>query len=322
MRPRRPAGSRLERLYLGSWGTSLVAALFFAAMAGLFAWQSLPVWRHAGFGYLSGKQWFYRAELFGVLPMIYGSLVVAAVAMLLAAPLGLGAAIFTAEYLPRRVRLPVKVLVELLAGIPSVVYGLLGVLLLRGWVAHLLAPFDPLSGDTLLTGGMLLAVMVLPTVMSLADDALRGVPAAQRQAARGLGLGQAQTIFAVTLPQALPGLVAALLLALGRALGETIAVFLVIGRQDNQWPEHLLSLRPLAAAGQSLTTKLGGTETFIAYGDPLHWAAMVALGLVLLALSGGITLIGAKLAASGTERSSQRVGTRLWDGHRGDSQDE
>ena len=112
--------------------------------------------------------------------MIYGTLVVAAVALGLAAPIGIGAAIFTAEYLPRRLRLVVKLTIELLAGVPSVVYGLLGILLLRNWVYDLLEPFDPLSGDTLLTAGLLLAVMILPTVMTLADDALRAVPAAQR----------------------------------------------------------------------------------------------------------------------------------------------
>src|SRR5690606_19663395 len=111
-------------------------------------------------------------------------------ALLLAAPLGLGAAVFTAEFLPQRLRLAVKMAIELLAGIPSVVYGLLGVLVLRNHVydgLHALG-FDPLSGDSLLTAGLLLAVMILPTIMTLADDALRAVPAAQRTAARGLGL--------------------------------------------------------------------------------------------------------------------------------------
>ena len=269
-----------------------LAIAFLAAMVALFVWQSLPVWWHEGLGYLTGQRWYYRAEQFGALPMMFGTAMVAVIALALAAPVGIGAALFTAEILPARLRLAMKILIELLAGVPSVVYGLLGILYLRNWVYRGLTPFDPLSGDTLLTAGILLAVMILPTVMTLSDDALRGVPAAQRHAARGLGLTRAETVLGVTLPQALPGIVAALLLGLGRALGETIAVFLVVGRQDNQ----ALSLRTVIEAGQTLTSKLGGSETNIAYGDPLHWAAMVGLGLILLATTVAVTLIGSWLA--------------------------
>ncbi len=274
---------------IASLGFTLLAVVFLAGMLILFLWQSLPVWRHSGVDFLFGGQWFYRQETFGVLPMIYGTLVVSAIALCLSIPLGVGAAVFSSEILPSNFRLPLKILVELLAGIPSVVYGLLGILLLRNWVYTLLTPFDPLSGDTLLTAGLLLGVMVLPTVMTLSDDALHSVPAKQRLAARGLGLTRAEAIFHVALPQARHGIFAAILLAFGRALGETIAVFLVVGRQDNTLPETFFSLRPLIEAGQTLTSKLGGSETHIAYGEPLHWAAMVGLGLVLLAIAMGVT---------------------------------
>jgi phosphate transport system permease protein len=273
-----------------------VAALAFVGMLALFVVQSVPVWSHAGLGFLAGKSWFFRAGQFGVLPMVYGTLAVSGIALLAAAPLGIGAAVFTAEILPRKARLAVKTAVELLAGIPSVVYGLLGVLLLRDWVYRLLTPWDPLSGDTLLTGGLLLGVMVLPTVITLADDALAGVPAAHRLAARSLGLTRAETAVRVSLRQAFPGLVSAILLGLGRALGETIAVFLVVGRQDNQWPS-------LAGAGQTITTKLGGSETFLAYGEPLHWGAMMGLALVLFGLVTVVSLAGARLALRGGDRA-------------------
>ncbi len=294
-RPSLPLASRRGRFSLtksASLAFSLLALLTLAGLVLIFLVQSLPVWRQEGIGYITGIKWFYRANLFGALPMIYGTLVVAFIALLLAAPIGISAALFTAEILPPRVRLVLKILVELLAGVPSVVYGLLGILYLRNWVYHLLTPFDPLSGDTLLTAGILLAVMILPTVMTLSDDALRGVPAAQRHAARGLGLTRAETALGLTLPQALPGIGAALLLGLGRAFGETIAVFLVVGRQDNQ----PLAWRSLIEAGQTLTSKLGGSETNIAYGDSLHWAAMVGLGLILLATTVVVTLLGSRLA--------------------------
>jgi phosphate transport system permease protein len=296
MRPTRRRRS-LGATRVMSYGFTAFALFALASMLILFVWQSLPVWRRAGIGYLIGREWYFRRDQFGALPMLYGSAAVAAIALLLAAPVGIGAAVFTAEYLPRRARLLLKLVIELLAGVPSVVYGLLGILLLRNYVyAGLRAVgFDPLSGDSLLTAGLLLAVMVLPTIMTLADDALQSVPAQQRQAARGLGLTRAQTILSVSLPQARRGLVAAVLLGLGRALGETIAVFLVVGRQDNQWPANVFSLRPLINAGQTITSKLGGAETNIAYGDPLHWAAIVGLGLLLMVVVATVTLMGAWL---------------------------
>lgn len=278
----------------------LISAWFFTALSVLAAFggvmmlllESIPVWRHAGLEFITGKHWFFRQQEFGAAAMIYGSVVVSLIAITLAAPVGIGAAIFGVEYLPRKWRLALKVTVELLAGIPSVVYGLLGILLLRNWIYQLLEDFDLLSGDTLLTAGVLLGVIILPTVMTLADDALRGVPGEQRMAARGLGLNATESAFHVSLPQAAPGLLAAVLLALGRALGETIAVFLIVGRQDNQWPETLLSLKPWLESGQTLTSKLGGSETNIAYGQELHWAAMTGLGLLLLGLVVLITLTG------------------------------
>ncbi len=290
-----------RRWSLTKWvsGTfSVFALLALAALLVLFIRQSLPVWRQEGWGFLTGKRWFYRQEEFGLAPMLHGTVAVALVALGLAAPLGIGAAIFTAEFLSTRLRLIVKVAIELLAGIPSVVYGLLGILLLRDWVYEAMERFEPLSGDTLLTGGILLGVMILPTIMTLSDDALRAVPASQRLAARALGLNSTEAVLHVSLRQALPGFFAGILLAVGRACGEMIAVFLVVGRQDNQWPDKLFSAKPLLEAGQTLSTKLGSSETNIAYGDPLHWAAMVALGLVLLVLVTVITAIGVRLQRS------------------------
>ena len=298
---------RVSFTLLASYGFTAVVAGALLAMVALFAWQSIPVWRHSGGGYLVGTEWFYRAARFGAAPMIYGTAAVSAVAIALAAPVGVGAAVFTAEFLPRRLRMGVKAAVELLAGVPSVVYGLLGILFLRQWVYDALAPLDPLSGDTLLTAGLLLAVMILPTVMTLSDDALVGVSSLHREAARGLGLTRAEAVWSVALPQAAGGIVGAILLALGRALGETIAVYLVVGRQDNQWPDNLLSLRPLIEAGQTLTSKLGGSEVNIAYGDPLHWAAVVGLGLILLVIVLLVTLAGAWLRGAWLERGVPRA---------------
>lgn len=278
-----------------SWGFSIFAFATLALMGLIFLWQSLPVWKHEGLGLLTGEKWYFRQKQFGGLSMIYGATVVALIAMLIAAPIGIGAAIFTAEIIPARLRLPVKAVIELLAGVPSVIYGLLGILFLRNWVYDGLQSLELLSGDTLLTAGLLLAVMVLPTIMTFSDDALTGVPASHRRAARGLGLTLGESVLFVSLPQAWKGIVAAVTLALGRALGEGIAVFMVIGRQDNQMPTSWFSWKPLLEAGQTLTSKLVGSETNIAYGDPLHWGSMVALGLVLMVMASGLTIVAVRL---------------------------
>lgn len=283
---------------LAIWFFSAVTVFTMGAMVVLLVMQSLPVWQHQGFSFVTGTKWYYRQQEFGAAPMIYGTLVVSLGALMLATPLGIGAAIFTAEYLPARFRLMVKLVIELLAGVPSVIYGLLGILILRNWIYDLLSPFDPLSGDTLITAIVLLAVMILPTVMTLSDDAFRSVPAGQRHAARGLGLNGTEVVLYVSLPQAAHGLFAAVLLGLGRAMGETIAVFLVLGRQDNQWPKSFFSWQPLMESGQTLTSKLGSSETNIAYGSPLHWGAMVGLGLILLVIVMLITWFSARLQRS------------------------
>ena len=275
-----------------SWIFSGVAVLTLTLLLGLFVWQSVPVWQHEGWHYLTGKKWFFRQHEFGVVAMVYGTVCVSFIALVLAVPIGWGAAIFISEYLPRSLRLIVKVLIELLAGVPGVVYGLLGILFLRDWVYDFFEAFEPLSGDTLLTAGILLAVMILPTVVTLSDDALRAIPSAQRLAARGLGLTHAEALVGVVLPQARRGLVASVLLALGRAMGETTAVFLVVGRQDNNLPDTWFSWRSVLESGQTITSKLVSSETNIAYGDSIHWGAMVGLGLILLVITGAAAIVG------------------------------
>jgi phosphate transport system permease protein len=288
--------AKWDLLQPGAILAAFPAAIFLIALAALFVYQSLPAWKAPIFETFPGITWFYRQSSFGLLPMIYGTLVVSFLAIGVAILPGLGAAVFLSELAPPAWRWPLKALVELLAGVPSVVYGLLGVLYLRNWVYDGLAPWDPLSGDSLLTAGILLAVMILPTVITLADDAMRGVALAPRLAARGLGLTRAEGLISVVLPMAAPGIFSAVLLALGRALGETIAVFLVVGRQDNVWPEHLWDLQPLISAGQTLTSKLGGSEVNIAQGDPIHWGALMILGLVLLLMTLAVTSFGVQLA--------------------------
>jgi len=256
--------------------------------------------RAEGWAFFTTSRWFYRDHEFGAASMLFGSAAVAVLALILAVPVAIAAAVFMSEMCSRRLRVAMKVAVELLAGIPSVVYGLLGVLFLRDWMSRAFERFevDALSADTLLTAGVLLAIMVLPTIATLADDALQGVPKAAREASRGLGLTRAETISAVVVPRAAPALIGAVLLGFGRAVGETIAVFLVVGRADNR----ALSLPALFDAGQTLTSKLGGSETNIAVGDPLHTSAMISLGMVLL-----LVVLAATFAADALRRRIAEV---------------
>lgn len=291
----RRQGRRFSGTALASGAVSLLSLLFLLGVGGVFLGQSLPAWRAVGFELVHGREWFFRSHQYGAASMVYGTGIVAVVALGVAVPVGFGAALFSAEILGARARWVVKAALELLAGIPSVVYGLLGILFLRTWVYQAFEAWDLASGDTLLTAGLLVGLMILPTLMTLADDALMGVGREQRQAARALGMTRAESVVWVVLPQAWPGLLASVLLALGRAAGEMIAVFLVVGRQDNQWPARLFTLQPLLEPGQTLASKLGSSETNIAYGDPVHWGALMTLGLLLLLLVGGATWIAFRL---------------------------
>ena len=269
--------------------TAIVCIAAATSIFYLFAGSAAAL-RKEGLAFFTTSRWVYRHEDFGAASMLFGSAVVAVLALLLAAPVAIAAAVFISEIAPQRLRVMLKVGVELLAGIPSVVYGLLGVLFLRDWIAALYDRLgvDALSADTLFTGGILLAVMVLPTIATLSEDALHAVPLAAREAARGLGLTRSETITSVVVPRAAAGIIGAVLLGFGRAAGETIAVFLVVGRADNR----PLRFGSIVDAGQTITSKLGGSETNIAVGDPLHMSALMTLALLLL-----LFVLAATLAA-------------------------
>lgn len=288
-----------DALRLVSAALSLLTVITVAAIVLFLVAGSVALFRHEGLAFFSKNHWYYRKEAFEAAAMLYGTAVVSSLAILLATPLALATAIVSSEMLTERPRLALKLLIELLAGVPSVIYGLLGVLFLRNWMSSLFVRlrWNADSGDTLLTAGVLLAVMVLPTLMTLFDDAFRSVAARDRDAARGLGLTRAEVLGSVVIPQAMPGLLSAVLLALGRALGETIAVFLVVGRADNRLPRLGTIAHSLVDAGQTITSKLGGAETNIAVGDPLHTSALLALALTLFVAVSGITLIASALRA-------------------------
>lgn len=290
---------RLDWIRLWSIAMGLVTVAAVLTLSGYLLVTGWPVIAREGFAFFTDADWAYRQQTWGAAAMIFGTAAVSLIAIVVAVPLGLTSALFISEIAHGRIRLHLKILVELLAGVPSVVYGLLGIAFLRPLVFESGAGLglNIVQGDTLITGGILLSIMILPTVTTFSEDALAAVPRRAREAARGLGLTRAETIASAVLPRAFPGIIAAVLLALGRAAGETIAVFLVVGRADNRLPSSPFDFNVLLQPGQTITSKLGGSEVNIASGDPLHTSALIALALILF--GGVITLT---LLAGGVRR--------------------
>jgi phosphate transport system permease protein len=268
------------------WWTGFTALIASGTIFVLFVSlvvESVPVFKVLGFSFLWGTDWF-AGESYGALPMIFGSLMVTGLAVVIVLPFALGSAILTSEFLNSRYRLMVKAAMELLAGVPGIIYGLMGIALLTVWVRDV---FGLIDGNTLFTAGLLLAAMILPTVMTLAEDALRAVPGEFRDTALSLGLTRMEMVLKVVMPQALPGLAGAVFLGLGRAMGETIAVMLVIGGID-RIPQPWFNL---FAPGQSIPSKIG-REAAESLGFDVQWSALIALGLVLFVAVMALTSAG------------------------------
>ncbi|MFT5367390.1 MAG: phosphate transport system permease protein [Candidatus Latescibacterota bacterium] len=253
--------------------SAMLSAMIIVVILAFLVANSWQAFSQVGWGLL-GDVWNPPKGQFGILPMVYGSFAVTVIALGIALPLGVATAVFTSEMLSATMRIYVKSFLELLAGIPSIVYGLIGVAFLSVFVQDV---FALQSGRTILTGGILLSVMVLPTVITLCDDAMHHIPMTYREAARGLGLYKYEVVKDVVLPAAKMDILGAALLALGRVLGETMAVMLVIGSIDKVPVPFWNMLVP----GQTMTSKLGREMAETAFGS-LHFEAMIAMGLILL----------------------------------------
>ncbi len=226
-------------------------------------------------------KWNPSKNLYGILPMLYGSFAVTFLSLLIAVPLGLSSAIYVSEILSPEYRIYVKSFIELLAGIPSIIYGLIGVAFLSVWVADL---FHLTFGRTIFTASIILSIMILPTIMTLCEDALRHVPQKYREAAYATGLTKYETIFSAVIPIAKQNIIGAVLLAMGRAIGETMAVMLVIGSID-RLPSPIFNI---LVPGQTITSKLGREIAESAIGS-LHFSALVTLGLILMIVVMAVT---------------------------------
>jgi len=310
------AGSRsfLSRLRNGDEVARLVTFLFAASVVLTTVLLVYELWigaalsRHKfGLAFFFTRVWDPIAEQFGALPFIYGTLVTAAVSLLLAVPLGIGAAIFLAELAPQKLSDPLQFFIDLLAAVPSVIYGLLGVFIvipmMREWVQPALKntlgflPLfqGPVYGMGFLTAGIVLAIMVIPYIISVSREVLLSVPRDQREAALALGSTRWESTWKVVVPFAKTGIMGSIFLALARALGETMAVTMVIGNTPT-------ISSSLFSPGYSIAAVIANEFTE-ATGD-MHLSALIELGLVLFLLTFILNGLARLLMLLTTQRGS------------------
>ncbi len=262
--------------------TSLTWAFLFGIMIILFT-EGLPIFKQVSpLSFLFGKHWYpvHEPPEFGILPLIIASFMVTIGAIIVALPLGLGVAIYTSEISHPRIREFVKPVIEMLAGIPSVIYGFFGMVILAPLFQRLLNLPIGLTGGT---AAVILGVMALPTVASIAEDSLSSVPKHLREASFALGANKWETITRTVIPAAKSGILTAVILGIGRAIGETMTVLMVAGGSA-VIPKRLFTpVRPLTAtiAAEMGEAPMGGT----------HYHSLFAIGILLFLITVGLSLI-------------------------------
>jgi phosphate transport system permease protein len=239
----------------------LLAIAIFTLKEGIPAFDKIGI-----FNFLFGLEWRPGQDQYGILPMMVGSLFVTVVAMVIAIPLGVACAILLAEIAPHRFRQILRPAIELLVGIPSVVYGLVGMMLIVPLVRQIGG-----TGFSILAAAIVLAAMVLPTIVSISEDSIRAVPRIYKEGSLALGSTHWQTIWHVLVPAARSGIIASIVLGMGRAIGETMAMIMVIGNSPII-PTSLLS---------SARTLTGNIAVEIMYASGVHASALFATGVVL-----------------------------------------
>ncbi len=242
----------------------------------------VPVSRISIWDFLSGTKWYPTnepAKILGILPLILGTLWVSFGAILIAVPLGLATAIYLAEVADRRLRNVLKPVIELLSGIPSVVYGFFGLVVIVPLVQHL---FKLNVGETALVGSIILGIMALPTIITIAEDAILTTPTALKEASLALGASRWQTMYRVVIPYAKSGIAAAIILGIGRAVGETMAVLMVTGNASVIPHTFLQPVRTIPA---TIAAELGETSQ-----GGVHYQALFALGIVLFFITLAINM--------------------------------
>ena len=237
----------------------------------LFA-NGVPAMAKIGFGkFLLGRTWQAGNGLFGIFPMIIGSIYVTAGAIIVGVPIGILAAVFLARFCPKPLYRIMKPGVELLAGIPSVIYGFFGLMIIVPWVRDTFRPYYGGNGLSLFSAALLLGIMILPTIISISESAIRAVPDKYYQGALALGATHERSVFRTVVPAAKSGIMAGIVLGIGRAFGETMAVIMIAGNQA--WiPDNMF---------QGIRTLTANIVMEMGYAQDLHREALIATGVVL-----------------------------------------
>jgi phosphate transport system permease protein len=262
------------------------SSIGFVALIFLFLLrEGVPVFFEVSPGNLFGTRWYPTFDLFGTVPLLLGSVLVTVVAMVIALPLGVATAVFVREVAPGWAREVLKPMIEVLAGIPSVVLGFFGMTLVAPIIRETLgAP----TGLTAFTGALILAYMALPTIISVAEDALDAVPKSYRDAGLAMGATQWQTIWRVVVPAARSGIVTAMMLGMGRAIGETMAVMMVTGNAARLPLGLDFLFRPVRTMTATVAAEMGE----VAQGS-VHYHALFGIGIILFLLTFAINLAAA-----------------------------
>ncbi len=273
------------------------AILFVALIFFFLLKESIPTLGEVDLTSLFNFRWYPIENYFGILPLLTGSLIITLGAALIAVPLGLGTAIYISEIAPRWMREILKPLVELLGGLPSVVLGFLGILLVSPFLRIFL---DLPTGLTAFTGSLLLGGIAVPTIVSVAEDALDAVPRAYREGAWALGATHWQTIWRVTLPAAKSGVLTAIMLGIGRAIGETMTVMMVTGNA----PVLALSLGNLFSPVRTMTATIAAEMGEVANGST-HYHVLFFIGIVLFLISLIVNIIASSVVFRAKKRAER-----------------
>ena len=261
----------MEIVFLAAACASIIAV----ALICIFLFQSgLPAMKEIGLSdFLFGTEWRPGNNLFGIFPMIVGSIYVTAGAIIIGVPIGLFMAVYLAMYCPDKVYKVLKPAVDLLAGIPSIVYGCFGIVVIVPAVRYFFNEIIDLNGkgDSILTASIVLGIMILPTIIGAAEPAIRAVPKMYYEGALALGADHERSTFAVVFPAAQSGILASVILGIGRAIGETMAVVMIAGNQPRMPQSILKGVRTMTA---NIVMEMG-------YAADLHREALIATGVVL-----------------------------------------
>ncbi|MBN1337314.1 MAG: phosphate ABC transporter permease subunit PstC [Deltaproteobacteria bacterium] len=292
-----PATPPFERiLEFGLVACGLLSILTTAGIVAVLAGETVAFFREVPVrAFLFDTQWtpLFADKHFGIWPLVAGTLLTTAIAVGIALPFGLLSAIFLAEFAPARVRSVVKPLLEVLAGIPTVVYGYFALVTLTPLLQRVV---PGLSGFNALSAGLVMGVMIVPFISSLAEDALSAVPDALREGALALGAGRLPTVLRVVVPAARSGILAALLLAVARAIGETMIVAIAAGQQP------ILTLDPRSSV-ETMTAYIVQVSMGDVPAGTLEYRTIFAVGTLLFLMTLGFNTLGLRLA-----RGAQRVG--------------